>query len=95
MAAYLISHGTPRDASKLQEYVALSGPILESYGGIRLAVGRVTGVVTGSHRHVRAAIFRFPDLDACNRCFESPEYKALESLRNEACDFDFIVMEEA
>ena len=94
MAAYFIAHGTLKDPGKMEEYVERSGPIVERFGGEFLTVGGVAAVLTGSHSHTRTAIFRFPDTASVQSWYNSEDYKLLWPLREEAGEFDFIVIEE-
>lgn len=94
MTAYFIAHGTLRNAEKMQRYVALSGPLMARHGGEWISTGEVKRVLTGSHAHVRTAIFRFPSVEHAEAWFNDPEYKALWDFRKECGDFDFILVEE-
>lgn len=94
MAAYFIAHGTLKNPEKMLEYVDRSGPIVARFGGEFISVGEVKAVLTGSHRHKRTAIFKFPDVASVEAWYNSDDYRALWPLRNEAGDFDFIAVEE-
>ncbi|MGR9178889.1 DUF1330 domain-containing protein (plasmid) [Rhizobium leguminosarum] len=94
MAAYFIAHGTLKNTEKMLEYVDRSGPIVAHYGGEFISVGEVKAVLTGKHKHKRTAIFKFPDVASAEAWYNSDAYKAIWPLRNEAGDFDFIVIEE-
>ncbi|MBX3567537.1 MAG: DUF1330 domain-containing protein [Rhizobiaceae bacterium] len=94
MAAYFIAHGTLKNPEKMLEYVDRSGPVVARFGGEFISVGAVKAVLTGSHRHKRTAIFKFPDVASIEAWYNSDDYRALWPLRNEAGDFDFIAVEE-
>ena len=94
MAAYLIVHGTVKDADKLAEYGGQAGPLLGAAGGELVTRAKVTDVLAGSHAHDLCLIFRFPDGDALRGWYNSDAYQALIPLRNDGADLTLIVAEE-
>jgi uncharacterized protein (DUF1330 family) len=94
MAAYFIAHGTLKDATKMERYVAISGPVMARHGGEWITTGEVKAVLTGAHKHQRTAIFKFPSIEYLQAWYNDPEYKVLWEFRKECGDFDFLAIEE-
>jgi len=94
VTAYFIAHGTLKDAEKMQQYVALCGPVMARHGGEWVTTGEVKSVLTGKHTQQRTAIFKFPSTAHAEAWYNDPEYKKLWDFRKECGDFDFLVVEE-
>ena len=89
--AYVIGHITVKNAEKWSEYRSCVPATLESWQGVLVFRGKLALVLSGSHDTV---VIRFPDLEAVNGWYSSPEYQALIPLRKEAADVELIVFEE-
>ena len=94
MSAYLIVHGTARDADKLKQYADQAIPMIEAAGGEKVVRAVVTEILVGRHDHDLCAVFRFPDGDTLRSWYHSAAYQALVPLREAAADMVFIVIEE-
>ncbi len=88
MSAYLIVDLTPKDTDKLQAYSVAAGKTIEDHGGKFLAKGPYVAL-HGSSDHKIKAIIEFPDADAAKNWYESEEYQALVSTRDEGMDSQF------
>ena len=51
-------------------------------------------MLSGSHKHNDTVVIKFPDKEAVNGWYSSPEYRALIPLRKEAAEIELIVFEE-
>ena len=63
MSAYVIVHGTVKDADKMQEYGGAAGPTVAAHGGEVVARGPAT-VLSGTSDHKIAVVLKFPDAGA-------------------------------
>jgi uncharacterized protein (DUF1330 family) len=93
MSAYVIVHGTPKDAEKMQAYGAAAGPIVAQHGGEVVARGPAT-VLSGTSAHKIAVVIKFPDAATAQAWYASPEYQALVPGREQALDSVFILAGE-
>ena len=84
MPAYLIVEHIITDEVKFEEYRTKVGPMIAKHGGRYLTKG-------GSHRQPegghwtpeRVVIIEFPDMQALDAWYNSPEYQPLIRLRKE------------
>ncbi len=90
MTAYVVVHGTPKDADKMAAYGAAAAPTLAAFGG-KFAARGPSEALAGEHGHKIMAVLEFPDRDAARRWYASPEYQAAIPLRLEAMDSVFIL----
>ncbi|MGR9090675.1 MAG: DUF1330 domain-containing protein [Gammaproteobacteria bacterium] len=93
MSAYVVVHGTVKDADKMQEYGGAAGPTVVAHGGEVVARGPAT-VLSGTSDHQIAVVLKFPDAAAAKGWYESPEYQALIPVRKQALDSVFVVVGE-
>jgi uncharacterized protein (DUF1330 family) len=73
MSAYWIARVHVTDPEAYSNYSALAGPAIEEHGGVFLARAGQQIVFEG-RAYERTVVARFPDLDAAERCYNSPEY---------------------
>ena len=78
--------------AQFQQYAALAGPTIASYGGRVLARGDVAEVVEGDVPR-RPYLVAFPSYAAARACFRSAAYQDAIALRAGAADFDIVVLE--
>ena len=93
MSAYVIVHGTPKDADKMKEYGGAAAPLVAQYGGEFIARGPAE-VLSGSSDYQLAVVIRFPDKDSAQKWYHSPEYQAIIPTREQALDSVFILAGE-
>lgn len=96
MAAYLIVEHIITDAAKFDEYRTKVAPMIAKHGGRYLTKGATHKLPEGGHwKPERVVIIEFPDMDALNRWYSSPEYQPFIALRK-ACtsDLDMLFMLE-
>jgi uncharacterized protein (DUF1330 family) len=75
MSAYWCSRVHVTDPDTYAKYAELAGPAIEKYGGVFLARGGKQVHLEGGH-YERSVVARFPSLEDCERCYNSPEYQA-------------------
>lgn len=85
MPAYLIVEHIITDAAKFEDYRVKVTPILAKYGGRYLTKGSTHKMPEGGHwRPERVVVIEFPDMNALNAWYQSPEYQPLIALRKQA-----------
>jgi uncharacterized protein (DUF1330 family) len=88
MPAYLIAEHIVTDDAKFDEYVTKVRPMMAKHGGRYLTKGSAHKLPEGGHwKPERVVIIEFPDMDALNAWYNSPEYKPLIALRK-SCTSD-------
>ncbi len=91
MSAYVIVHGTVKDAEKMQEYGGAATPIVAKFGGEVVARGPAR-VLSGDSSHQLAVVIRFPDAATATRFYGSAEYQAIIPTREKALDSVFVLV---
>jgi uncharacterized protein (DUF1330 family) len=93
MAAYLVVEHIITDPVKFEEYRTKVGPIIAKHGGAYLTRGGSHKMPEGGHwKPERVVIIEFPDIDALNAWYNSPEYQPLIALRKECTsDLDMLI----
>ncbi|MCG7936396.1 MAG: DUF1330 domain-containing protein [Candidatus Thiodiazotropha taylori] len=91
--AYLIGHITVKENEKWQEYRSKVPTTLEPWQGSLLFRGSLSAVLSGSHQHSDTVVIEFPDIQALNNWYTSPQYQALIPLRQEAAEMDLLTYE--
>lgn len=81
------------DRGAYDRYVELVKPVVESYGGVYLARTENVHSFGNSRRPDRVILVRFPNAEALQECFSSPEYQAIVSLRTESVESRAIAVE--
>src|SRR5689334_13353190 len=92
-AAYVIGHITVKDSEKWAEYRSQVSATLAPWGAILVFRGKRLAILGGEHAHTDTVVIRFPDAEAVDKWFNSPEYQALIPLRELAADMDVISFE--
>jgi uncharacterized protein (DUF1330 family) len=80
MSAFLIVYGTPKDPAALSEYSAAAAPTLTAHGAELVVKGAPKAFAGQAPALV--VIFRFPDREAIERWYGSPEYQRIIPLRD-------------
>jgi uncharacterized protein (DUF1330 family) len=91
--AYVIVRASVTDPEAYEEYKQHSGPAVVRYGGHFLARGGLLETLEGQAETGRVVLLEFPDLEAARRWYNSPEYQHAISLRRDAADAQFILLE--
>ena len=89
---YWIAHVDVTDPEGYKEYVGLNAKAFSKYGAKFLVRG---GKFTKKHGDARArhVVIEFDSYETALACYESPEYKAAEIVRNKHSHGDVIVIE--
>ncbi|MFK5986835.1 MAG: DUF1330 domain-containing protein [Pseudomonadota bacterium] len=88
--AYLIGNITIKDSEKWSEYRDKIPATLVTWGGKLVFRGKKVDTLGGEHKHIDNVIIQFPDIDALNNWFNSPEYQQLIPIRKLAADVDLV-----
>jgi uncharacterized protein (DUF1330 family) len=89
---YWIAHVDVTDPEGYKEYVALNAKAFSKYGAKFLVRGGPFTLKSGNARS-RHVVLEFKDYATALACYESPEYKAAEAVRNKYSTGDVIVIE--
>ena len=92
MSAFVVIHATITDPEKFKSYGRDSGPTVEAHGGELVTGGHLKSVLCGEMEHDRCVILRFPDVEAAETWYNSPEYQALIPNRDEAVESTFLIV---
>ena len=92
-SAYVIGHITVRDPEKWNAYRSKVPITLDAWGAELVFRGRLNAVLSGHHDHSDTVVIRFPDSEAVNGWYSSPEYQSLIPLREEAAEVDLLSYE--
>lgn len=92
MPAYLVVEHIITDAAKFEEYRTKVGPLIARFGGRYLTKGSTHRQPEGGHwKPERMVVIEFPDMQALDAWYRSPEYLPLISLRKECTsDLDML-----
>ena len=90
MSVYLIANIDITDRQGYATYEAGFMEIFERFDGQILAVDENPTVIEGSHDHTRTVLLSFPDAQAADAWYHSPEYQALAQHRFKASRADLI-----
>jgi uncharacterized protein (DUF1330 family) len=82
MPVYIIIDSRVRDKDKYQQYIDQVSPIVTKYGGRYLVRGGNIRAL-GSWKPERIIVIEFPTENHVNDWLKSPEYKAIEPLRED------------
>jgi len=87
MTAFVIATITDvKDPEKFGQYGAAAAQTLTAHGGEAILRGKFAKSLNADQATAATGIMRFPDLEAVDRWYGSPEYQALIPLRDAACD---------
>ncbi len=89
---YWIAHVDVTDPEGYKEYVAFNAKAFSKYGAKFLVRGGPFTLKSGNARS-RHVVLEFKDYATALACYESPEYKAAEAVRNKYSTGDVIVIE--
>ena len=94
MAAYLIVDAVKiHNSEKYAEYISKVPETIEKFGGKYLARGGSIKVVSGDWQPSRLIIVEFASIDLLKSWLNSPEYKLVAPLREQAADTNAIMVE--
>ncbi len=91
---YVIADVRIDDMDEYKKYMEKAKPIVESYGGEYLVRGGEFQVFEGDYfMPRRLVLLRFPDKEACETFYNSPEYQDTRKIRLPAGDMSLIGVE--
>ncbi|MGE5308638.1 MAG: DUF1330 domain-containing protein [Deltaproteobacteria bacterium] len=94
MAVYMIVEAKEvHDKQKYGEYIKQVPRTIEKFGGRYLARGGQTTVVSGDWNPARLIIVEFESKDKFDAWWNSPDYKAVAPLREQATVTNAVVIE--
>jgi uncharacterized protein (DUF1330 family) len=93
MTAYVVSEISRVDQNLIEEYRALAGPSVESYGGRYLARGGAIEPVEGDFTSKGLVLLEFPSMEQARQWYASPEYRKALEVANRALSRRLIFIE--
>lgn len=81
MTAYVIAQFTVTNAEGFEAYRRAAPPIVEAFGGRVLVHGGTIASIEGEIDRQRMFVLEFPDKNAAERFYNSPEYQEVLPLR--------------
>ncbi len=94
MATYLIVDTLLDKPEQYEEYKLKAKPLVELFGGEYLARGGALSLKeTDLWSPTRMVLVRFPDADAANRFYDSPEYQAILPISRESARRTMVMLE--
>ena len=93
MSAYAILDIEVIDPAQYEAYRKQAPATVTAYGGKYLARGGKTQVTEGTWQPRRLVILEFESVDRIMEWFNSPEYSAIKSLRQQSTHSNMVVVE--
>ena len=93
MPAYMIVRVNISDMDQYRQYMRLTPPIVEKFGGQFILRGADKHILEGPDVPERVVIVKYPDVESAIAFYNSPEYQAAIKVREGAAEASFIVME--
>jgi uncharacterized protein (DUF1330 family) len=94
MPAYLVVDTVLDNPELYEDYKVRAKPLAERFGGEYLARGGNTTVKeTDLWSPTRMVLVKFPDADAANRFYDSPEYQAILPISKKSARRTVFVLE--
>ncbi len=83
-----------KDLKAFQEYAVVAQPLVERHGGVYVAVDKEPEVRSGEWPYVRTIVVAYPNLAAARGFYDSPEYKAIEPIRERAIEANIVLVRD-
>lgn len=93
MSAYVIVRVNVTDQDTYSEYMKHTPATVEQYGGKIVARGGDVTVLEGDDEPRRVVILQFDSVDTATAWYHSPEYQSAKTIRENAADAQFIVID--
>jgi uncharacterized protein (DUF1330 family) len=90
MPAYLLALRKVTDPEKMKQYISRIVPMLEKRNARYLTGTEGHHVLSGGFHPDRAVLIEFPDMQAIEAWYRSPEYQPLDALRK-ACGEEILI----
>ena len=91
--AYLVAEVQVTDPEAYKPYIPKAAQIVAQHGGKYLARGGKTLPLEGAEPAGRIAIVQFPNVDALQKFYNSPEYREIAPIRQGASKSRFFAIE--
>lgn len=92
MTAYLIVRMNVTDMEQYREYMKLTPAIIEKFGGQFIVRGGDVVTLEGEPESRRIVVVQFPSVEVAQSFYNSDEYQHAISVRKEAAEGQFIVV---
>ena len=93
MAAYIIAEIEITDPESYERYRAQTPGVIERYGGRFIVRGGRAETLEGDRQPGRLVVIEFSDATAARRFYDSPEYREIIGLRQQASQGRLILVE--
>jgi uncharacterized protein (DUF1330 family) len=93
MPAYVVVETDVHDPEAYERYKAASPGAIAAGGGRFIARGGELAVLEGTWRPSRLVLLEFKDLEAAKRWYDSPEYREVRRLRENAATLRVVAVE--
>ena len=93
VSAYILIRVNVTDWDRYRQYMALTPAALAQYHGRFIARGGRSVTLEGPEESRRLALLEFPTLELAEAFYASPEYQSAKSLRDGACEAEFVALE--
>lgn len=93
MSVYLILDIEVTDSAMYSRYIAKAPTIIEQFGGRYLVRGGAITPVSGSWSPERLVVIEFASAARAQECLNSPEYREISPLREQATVSRAIIVE--
>ena len=97
MATYLIINidiPDKNDRGAYDEYIARVKPVVESHGGEYIVRSEQVAPFAGTWQPDRVIVICFDDRKQLDKCFSSPEYLAVKTLRESSVETTAFIVEQ-
>jgi uncharacterized protein (DUF1330 family) len=95
MKAYVIALETVHDEAMFGEYRKQVIPTLAAFEGKFVARGGKCTVLEGEWKHPRTVIIEFPNREAAEAWYKSPEYQKIIGLRHKSSTGNLVILDGA
>jgi uncharacterized protein (DUF1330 family) len=93
--AYILVDVDVHDPTRYEEYKALAGPTVDTFGGKYIVRGGAAEALEGDWEPKRVVVVEFPDVARAKEWWSSSEYAPGKALRQEIATSQMIVVEGA
>lgn len=94
MAAFFVATSRIKDPQKFADYGTRAGATLGLFKGELVIRGKAGDTLAGSSNHQAVGVVRFPNMEALEAWYRSPDYRALIPLRDEAAEMTLVTYVE-
>ena len=92
MTCYLIAQINVHDREGYRKYLEGFDEVFKDYDGAILAADKEPEVLEGQWPYQRTVLMSFSDIEEARRWYDSPQYQALASQRQDASDSNIVLV---